>query len=162
MWLVLMSVIAACAWAQLKIEIQPVLGRSSDRLKETERRLRTARQSSWRDAITEEERVVAEAVEKIYGEHFQPQINSKPRIATLTENGKDILVAWWTVSDNQSAFSELIVWDTPENTSFIFQFPLQRLVERVRNPIDIREIIVDSKIGRADASGEWCHPESRT
>jgi hypothetical protein len=116
-------VIVACSWGQPRIDIHPISGKASDRLKETERRLRTAQQSSLRDARAEEELAVVEAVARIYREQFQPQISSEPRIATLTEKGNDILVARWTASGDQSPFSELIVWDTPQDTSFIFRLP---------------------------------------
>lgn len=123
MRIAVISIMVACSWAQPRIDIHPISGQASSRLKETERRLQTAERSSWRDARTQEELNVTGAVVRIYREHFQPQISSEPRIATLVEKGNDILVARWTSSGDQSAFSELIVWDTPRDTSFIFQLP---------------------------------------
>src|ERR1700730_2270192 len=95
MRLALMSMFAACAWAQLKFDIHPVTGRASDRLKETQRVLRVARQSAWRDASAPEERAVVEALARVYRAHFLPEIAPEPKIATLTEKGVDILVAKW-------------------------------------------------------------------
>lgn len=116
-----LSVLVACCWAQPRIDIHPVSGQASARLKETERRLQTAIRSNWRDARTPEELSVTGAVMRIYHEHFQPQINATPRIATFTENGSDILAARWASLGDRDSFSELIVWDTPRDTSFIFR-----------------------------------------
>jgi hypothetical protein len=63
------------------------------------------------------------AVAMTYHELFQPELRVAPRIATLTERGPDILVGRWTVPSDQGRFSELIVWETPQGTSFIFRFP---------------------------------------
>jgi hypothetical protein len=116
MRLALLSMFAACAWAQLRIDIHPVTGRASDQLKETERILRIAQRSPFRVAGAPEELAIVEAIVKTYRLHFLPEIDSAPRIATVTDKGNDILVARWAASD-------LIVWDTPENTSFIFKLP---------------------------------------
>lgn len=113
--------IAAGGWAQPQVDIHPVSGQASDRLKEAERRWRTARQLSWRDAGTPEELAVVAAVASFYKQVFQPELASAPKIATVTEKGQDILVARWRLSSNRTSFSELIVWDTPQSTSFIFQ-----------------------------------------
>ncbi len=78
---------------------------------------------AWREIGTPEERAVVEAVTGGYREHFQPVIGSEPKIATLTDGGKDILVARWTTPGGQSALPELTVWDTPENTYYIFRLP---------------------------------------
>lgn len=115
--------LATCSWAQIKVDIHPVSGQASDRLEETERHWGTAQHLSWRAAKSEEELAVVKAITAIYNDHFQPQITSQPPIATLTEKGDDILVARWTFSASTSSFSELIVWDTPANTSFIFRLP---------------------------------------
>ena len=122
MRLVLMSMFAVCAWAQLKFDIHPVVGRASDRLKDTQRVLQVAHQSVWRDARKPEELAIVDGVAKTYRAHFLPELGSAPRIATLTEKGQDILVARWTAASD-SPYSELIVWDTPESTSFIFKLP---------------------------------------
>jgi hypothetical protein len=122
MRLALMSMFAACAWAQLKFDIHPVTGRAPDRLKETQRVLRVTRQAAWRDANAPEERAVVEALAKVYRVHFLSEITPKPKIATLTEKGVDILAARWI---GAGPYSELIVWDTPESTSFIFKLPGQ-------------------------------------
>jgi hypothetical protein len=121
MRLALLSMFAACGWAQLTFEIHPVTGRASDRLKEAERILRVAQRSPLRDAAAPEELAVLEGIGKTYRLNFLPGIDSVPRIATLTDKGKDILIARWT--SDEDAFSELIVWDTPEDTSFIFKLP---------------------------------------
>jgi hypothetical protein len=120
MRLALMSMFAACAWAQLKFDIRTEVGRAPDRLKETQRVLRVAEQCAWRDAKAPEERAVVEALAKVYRVHFLPEISPEPKIATLTEKGVDILVARWI---GTGAYSELIAWDTPETTSFIFKLP---------------------------------------
>jgi len=122
MRIMFMSLFVACAWAQLKIDIHPVTGRASDRLKETERILRIAQRSPQRDANAPEELAMVEAIVKNYRLYFLPEIDSVPGIATLTEKGNDILVAQWTATGTD-AFSKLIVWDTPESTSFIFKLP---------------------------------------
>jgi hypothetical protein len=112
----LLSMCAACAWAQLKVEIHPVTGRASDRLKEAERVLQIAQRSALREASAPEELAVVEAIEKNYRLNFVPEIDSPPRITTLTDRDEDILIATWHAPD-------LIVWDTPESTSFIFTLP---------------------------------------
>ena len=122
MRLALMSMLAVCAWAQLRFDIRPVTGRASDRLKETQRVLRVAQQSAWRDSNAPEESAVIEVLVKTYRSHFLPEISPEPRIATLTEKGNDILVTKWI---GTGPYSELIVWDTPESTSFIFKLPRQ-------------------------------------
>lgn len=119
----LILVIATCGWAQPRVEIHQVSGRASERLQEVVRRWRVAQQRSWRDAKAPEEQSVVAAVTKTYDQHFQPDLRSPPRIATLTEKGQDILVARWAVSGRPGSFSELIVWDTPTDTSFIFRLP---------------------------------------
>jgi hypothetical protein len=118
----LTPVLAACLWAQqapaqLEFDIHPVTGRASDRLLETQRRLRVAQQSSWRVVKAPEERAALDATLETYGVHFQPEIDSDPKIATLTYKGDDILVARWTATRGSTAFSELIVRDTPYDTS---------------------------------------------
>ena len=118
-----LMLMVAGGWSQPRVDIHAVPGRASDRLKEAERLWRKAQQSSWRNASAPEELAVVAAVVNIYQELFQPELRSAPRIATLTEKGQDILVAQWTPGD-QSCFSELIVWDTPEHTSFIFRLPV--------------------------------------
>lgn len=118
---VLFVLIVTCALAQADVDIRRVSGRASDRLKEAERRWRTAQQRSWRDPISPEELAVVAAVTKIYSELFQPELRSAPRIATLTEKGQDILLARWTLSGDKNRISDLIVWDTPQGTSFIFR-----------------------------------------
>jgi hypothetical protein len=105
---------AACAWAQLKFDVHPVTGRASDRLKETQRVLRVAQQSAWRDARAPEEVAVVDVLAKTYRTNFLPELLPEPRIATLTEKGVDILAAKW---DGAGPYSELIVWDTPESWS---------------------------------------------
>jgi len=44
-------------------------------------------------------------------------------IVTLTEKGQDILLARWTGQDSETWLSEMIVWNTPNETSFIFRLP---------------------------------------
>jgi hypothetical protein len=126
MRLALLMATVACGLAQQRIDIHPVTGGASDRLKEAERRWRIAQHSSWRDASTSEEVAVAGAATKFYNELFQPELRSPPRITTLTERGQDILIGKWAVSGGQSSFLELIVWDTPQGTSFIFRLPPSR------------------------------------
>jgi hypothetical protein len=123
MRLVLISLMAACSWAQPSVEIRSVTGRASDRLKEAERHLQRAQQMATRDIKAPEERAVVDSDVAVFGAYFRPSIGSEPRIATLTEDGKDILVARWTVSGDHSAFSELTLWDTAESASFIFRLP---------------------------------------
>jgi len=82
MRLVLLALIAACSWAQLRIDIR----------------------------------------QKLCG-RFQSEVTTEPRIATLPDDKGDVLVARWTAPGGQSAFSELIVWDTPEVTSCIVHLP---------------------------------------
>lgn len=123
MRLAVILMITTCSWSQVRIDIFPVSGRSSDRLKAAEQRLRTTQQLSWRGPRSEEEVTVAKAVASLYRLYFQPEINSEPRIATLTEKGEDILVARWTPS-GMTLLREVTVWDTPENTSFIFRLPV--------------------------------------
>jgi hypothetical protein len=123
MRLVLLALIAACSWAQLRVEIRSYSGPATDRLKEAERHLLRAQQVTWRDIRAPEERAVVETDAGLCREYFQPPISSDPRIATLTEGGKDVLVARWAGPGDQSAFSELTLWDTPEAASFIFRLP---------------------------------------
>jgi hypothetical protein len=115
----LLSLFAACASAQLKFDIHPVIGRASDRLKETRRFLRIAQQSSMRDAAAPEEFALVEAIVRDYRLSFLPEINSVPKIATLTDRGSDILIASWPASN-------LIVWDSPDSMSFVFKLPPHR------------------------------------
>jgi hypothetical protein len=119
----LLMMMVACACAQPQVDIHPVTGRASERQKEAERQWRTAQQSSWRDANTPEELAVVAAVATFYKQVFQPELPSALKIATVTEKGQDVLVARWRLSRNPTPFSELIVWDTPQSTSFIFQLP---------------------------------------
>jgi hypothetical protein len=113
--------IAACSWAQPKIEIHDVPGQASDRLKETGRRLQILRKSPWRSMSAAEEFALAQPVAKLYRANLLPEINSEPQIATFTDRGSDILLARWTAMDERSLFPELLVWDTPTDTSFIFR-----------------------------------------
>ncbi len=117
--------LATCAWAQLRIETHHLTARASKRLVEAQRRLGMARRSSWRPAKSEAERGVVDAVISLYRSRFQPPIGSEARIVTLVEGGNDILAARWAGSD-RSQFQELIVWDTPWATSFIFRLPDHR------------------------------------
>jgi hypothetical protein len=123
MRLVLLALIAACSWGQVRIEITPVTGRASDRLKEAQRRLQRVQQLVWREIRAPEERAVVEEARNSYRGFFLPEIGSEPRIATLTEDGIDILVARWTMPGDGIGGSELTVWDTPEVTYFIFRLP---------------------------------------
>ena len=113
----------AGGWAQPTVEIHHVTGRASDRLTQAERCWRTAQHVAWRDIKTPEEQDVVSAVTGIYRGLFQPELRSAPRIVTLTDKGQDILAARWTSGDSQAPFSEMIVWDTPNQTTFIFRLP---------------------------------------
>ncbi|HYZ84640.1 MAG TPA: hypothetical protein VE621_09565, partial [Bryobacteraceae bacterium] len=77
----------------------------------------------WRDASTPDETALVEAALKQYQEHFQPELRSAPNIATLTVKGEDLLVAHWTPQGTEAFYSELILWDTPRETSFLFRLP---------------------------------------
>jgi hypothetical protein len=123
MRLILFMSMVAGGWAQPTVEIHHVTGRASNRLTEAERYLRTARHASWRGIETPEEEDVVSAVTELYRGLFRPELGSAPKIVTLTDKGQDILVALWTAKDSQGWFSELIVWDTPNQTSFIFRLP---------------------------------------
>jgi hypothetical protein len=123
MRLILFMCLVAGVWAQPTVEIHHVIGRASDRLTEAEHRWRTAQRAAWRGIETPEEKDVVSAVTELYRGLFQPELGSAPKIVTLTDKGQDILVARWTAKDSQGWFSELIVWDTPNQTSFIFRLP---------------------------------------
>src|ERR1700722_16867476 len=122
MRLALMLLVSVCTWAQLKVDIHPVVGRASDRLKEAQRTLRVAQQLPLRGAEAPEELAVLEEVQEVYHKNFRPEIGSRPRVGVVTEKGNDVLVAKW-VAPSPSPFSELIVWDAPDSTSFIFKLP---------------------------------------
>lgn len=109
--------------AQPVVEIRHVTGGASSRLTEAERWWRTAQHAAWREARAPEEREMVTAVTAIYREVFQPEIGPEPKIVTLTEKGQDILAVRWTGRDSMSPFSEMIAWDTPNQTSFIFRLP---------------------------------------
>jgi hypothetical protein len=110
--------IASSCLAQLPVDIHRIAGRASDRLKEAERRVRIARQASLRAPKAPEELAVIDTAATTYAGYFLPDIIGAPWITTLTEKGNDVLIARWT-----SASSELIVWDTPEDISFILKLP---------------------------------------
>jgi hypothetical protein len=120
----LMLFLCIAAWAQPAVDIHHVTGRASDRLTTAQRWWRTAQQAAWRDVKTPEERDVVGAIMEVYRGIFRPELSSAPKVVTLTENGQDILVARWTGQYSQGRVSELIVWDAPNQTSFIFR--LQR------------------------------------
>src|SRR5271154_4687518 len=107
MRLALMLLVSACAWAQLKVDIHPVVGRPSDRLKEAQRTLRVTQQLPLRGADAPEELAVLEEVQKVYHKNFQPEISSGPRVGVVTEKGNDVLVAKWA-APSPSPFSELV------------------------------------------------------
>jgi hypothetical protein len=113
--------VASSCWAQLPVDIHRIAGRASDRLKEAERRVRIARGASLRAPKEPEEVAVIDAAAKTYAGYFLPEIIGAPRITTLTENGNDVLIARWS-----NASSEVIIWDTPEDISFILKLPPHR------------------------------------
>lgn len=123
MRLILFMCMVAGGWAQPTVEIHHVTGRASNRLTYAERCWRTAQQAAWGDVETPEEQDVVSAVTGLYRGLFRPELRSAPKIMTFTDKGEDILVARWMGRDSQSWFSELIVWDTPNQTSLIFRLP---------------------------------------
>src|SRR5882724_6311020 len=66
MRLVAMILFATWSWAQLTIEIQPTVGRTSDRIKEAQRRLVIARQKNLREASAAEEKDVINTILTVY------------------------------------------------------------------------------------------------
>ena len=113
---------ATCSWAQLTIDLHQVSGLPSDRLKEAQRRVQKVQDISWRPPEKEEELAVMKEVGQIARTYFRPW-SEPPQIGTFTEKGNDILVARWAAPGGGSAISELIVWDTPQDTTFLFGLP---------------------------------------
>jgi hypothetical protein len=108
---------------QPKVEIHRVVGRRSERLIDAVHRWKTAQRQTWREARSAEEKAVLAVATKKCSELFQAALQIAPPITTITEHGQDILIARWTLFDDRSRISEVILWDTPKYTSFTFQLP---------------------------------------
>lgn len=106
--------------AQIKIDIHQVKGGASERLLEVERRWRVAQRVSYHAPSTPEEMTVLAALTKEYTQVFRPPLQASPLVATFTENGQDILVIRWRSLDDQLREPIVIVWNTPEETAFLF------------------------------------------
>jgi hypothetical protein len=116
----LFAIMVASALAQPGVDIRHESGVFPDTLREAEGRWLKAH-GTWRNATSPEDRAVTAAIATTFNEYFQPQLDMPSGIETLTESGKDILVARWTASREMTIFSEMIAWDTPDRTTFLFR-----------------------------------------
>jgi hypothetical protein len=119
MRIAIFALLVASGLAQPRLEIQHVSGPAASRLREAEGWWSTAHRP-WRTGSRPEEREVVTGIITTFNEYFQPDLDPAPKIATLTEAGKDILAARW-VPGHREIFTELIVWDTPDRTTFLFR-----------------------------------------